>query len=90
MERAVEAALAGEPLYPDDAEFVPSDLPALGRVLDRCMHDQRPVVLVFPDGHEHLLPFDRLVHAEASLFAEVRAAITELLRTSRDRLSSRR
>src|SRR4051812_15704717 len=55
MDRAVIAAMEGGPLYPDGTEFVPADLPGLGRVLDRCARERIPVVLVYPDGHERLM-----------------------------------
>jgi hypothetical protein len=52
MDRAIAAAMEGRPLYPEGTEFVPADLPGLGRVLERCARERRPVVLVHADGRE--------------------------------------
>jgi hypothetical protein len=59
FERAVEAEISGESLYPNHAAFVATDLPASGEIVKRHRTEGRPVVLVFPDGEiELLLPED--------------------------------
>ena len=55
LERAVEAEIRGETLYPDHSAFVATDLPASGEIVKRHRNEGRPAVLVFPDGETELL-----------------------------------
>lgn len=55
LERAVEAEIRGESLYPNHAAFVATDMAASGQVVKRYRSEGRPVVLVFPDGETELL-----------------------------------
>jgi hypothetical protein len=44
--------------YPRGAVFVPSDASYTRKALLRALREEKPVVLVYPDGHE------RIVHGE--------------------------
>lgn len=55
MDAAIDAAIAGEPIYPNDTLFVGSDLEGLGEVLRRGAREDFPVLIVYPDGEERLL-----------------------------------
>lgn len=55
LERAVDAEVRGESLYPNHAAFVATDLPGSGEIVKRHRSEGRPVVLVFPDGETELL-----------------------------------
>jgi len=35
--------------------FVPADLPAFETIMDRCLADNRPIVVIYPDGSEQLV-----------------------------------
>lgn len=54
LERAVEAEIRGEPLFPDHSAFVATDIPGSSQIVKRYRSEGRPVV-VFPDGETELL-----------------------------------
>lgn len=47
---AVDQAIAGETSYPDRAEFVDADSPALGQTISEAHRDGRAVVLCYADN----------------------------------------
>ncbi|MGH2990483.1 MAG: hypothetical protein ACRDMA_11580 [Solirubrobacterales bacterium] len=55
LQGAVDAEIRGDPLYPNHAAFVATDMAASGQVVKRYRSEGRPVVLVFPDGETELL-----------------------------------
>src|SRR4051812_23176206 len=61
FERELSDAMAGRPRWPEGAAFVSADVPELASVISRYGREGRPVVLVYPDGRELLIHFDRKV-----------------------------
>jgi hypothetical protein len=55
FDAAIDAAIAGKPLYPNGAEFVAADMPGLGRVLAECARRRSTVVLIYGDGEERII-----------------------------------
>jgi len=55
MDAAIQAAIDGEPIYPDRTVFVGSDHAKLGDVMRRRALERAPVLIVYPDGEERLL-----------------------------------
>lgn len=43
-------------VYPNDTVFVAADLPRFGKVIERALLKEKPVVVVYPDGRERLIP----------------------------------
>lgn len=41
--------------YPGDTVFIPSDLPDFREVFTRHMRDEKPVVVIYPDGRERMV-----------------------------------
>jgi hypothetical protein len=53
---AIDSATHGVERYPSGTAFIDAErLDELGPVFARYIRDHRPVVLVFPDGDEHLI-----------------------------------
>lgn len=42
--------------YPNDVVFIPADNPDFGSMIGRCLCEDRPIVVVYPDGRERLIP----------------------------------
>jgi len=42
--------------YPNDVVFVASDLPDFGSIMQRALKKEQPILVVFPDGSERLIP----------------------------------
>jgi hypothetical protein len=56
FDAAIEDGIAERPArYPNGAAFVGADLPGLGEILARNAREDRPVVLVYPDGEEWIV-----------------------------------
>jgi hypothetical protein len=56
FDAAIEDAIAERPSqYPNGASFVGADLPGLGAILAEYAREERPVVLVYPDGSERII-----------------------------------
>jgi len=56
MDRAIDLELASEPVpYPKPATFIDADEPYAGREIARALKNGNAVVLVSPDGQEHIL-----------------------------------
>lgn len=56
FDAAIEDAIAERPSrYPNGAAFVGADMPGLGAILAQNAREQRPVVLVYPDGEEWVI-----------------------------------
>jgi hypothetical protein len=61
MGAAIEANIAGFPMYPDGTAFVAADLDGIGAILVEHARERSPIVIVYPDGEERLLvPSPRL------------------------------
>lgn len=42
--------------YPNDVSFIASDLPGFGKAISRALLREKPIVVVYPDGRERLIP----------------------------------
>jgi hypothetical protein len=42
--------------YPNDVVFVAADLPDFGIVMRRALKKEQPILVVFPDGSDRLIP----------------------------------
>lgn len=42
--------------YPNDTVFIPADAPGFGAMMQKRLGEDRPIVVVFPDGRERLIP----------------------------------
>jgi len=55
FDRITELMLADEIDIPNRAVFVPADLPGFGEVMKRRLAEDRPIVVIYPDGTERLI-----------------------------------
>jgi hypothetical protein len=62
MDRAIDAAIAGDPIYPDGAAFINGDDPAAGSAIRRALDEGRHVVLAYADGTTRLLRGEAISH----------------------------
>lgn len=42
--------------YPNDVVFVAADLPDFGIVMRRALKKEKPILVVYPDGSDRLIP----------------------------------
>jgi hypothetical protein len=42
--------------YPNDVSFIAADLPGFGEAMAEALLEGKPIVVVFPDGRERLIP----------------------------------
>jgi len=56
FDRLIELVLSDEPEYPNDTVFIPADAPAFGEMMLKELGVDRPIVVVFADGRERLIP----------------------------------
>jgi len=42
--------------YPNDVVFVAADLPDFGTIMRRALKKEKPILVVYPDGSERLIP----------------------------------
>jgi hypothetical protein len=42
--------------YPNDVVFVAADLPDFGIIMQRALKKEQPILVVYPDGSERLIP----------------------------------
>jgi hypothetical protein len=82
MDAAIEDAIAGRrPRYPADAVFIGADLPTLGDLLAGYAREQRPVVLVYPDGAERVInPREPDAATLAGIIGQLVVLIRDLIR----------
>ena len=55
FDREIDEAIAGRPQYPNGTVYMPSDVEWLDQSLRQAALDRKPVVVVYPDGHETFL-----------------------------------
>jgi hypothetical protein len=54
--RVIEAIKADKFDYPNDATFIAADLPDFGQMMQDALREERPIVVVFSDGAERIIP----------------------------------
>jgi hypothetical protein len=42
--------------YPNDVVFVAADLPDFGIIMRRALKKEKPIIVVYPDGSDRLIP----------------------------------
>jgi hypothetical protein len=42
--------------YPNDTVFIAADLSDFGKVISRALLKEKPIVVVYPDGSERVIP----------------------------------
>jgi hypothetical protein len=42
--------------YPNNSSFIPADHPDFGAMIGRRLREDRPIVVVYADGRERLIP----------------------------------
>ncbi len=42
--------------YPNDSVFIPADHPDFGAMIGRRLREDKPIVVVYADGRERLIP----------------------------------
>jgi hypothetical protein len=56
FERVISKLEADEFDYPNDVVFLPADHPDFGAMIGNRLQEERPIIVVFPDGRERLIP----------------------------------
>ena len=56
FDRVTQAIEADDWRYPNDVVFVPADLPEFGQVFLKALSKKTPIIVVYPDGRERLIP----------------------------------
>jgi hypothetical protein len=56
FDRVTKAIELDEYDYPNDVVFVAADLPDFGIVMRRALKKEQPIIVVYPDGSERLIP----------------------------------
>ncbi|HEX4670487.1 MAG TPA: hypothetical protein VH275_11010 [Solirubrobacterales bacterium] len=56
FDRVTKAIELDEYDYPNDVVFVAADLPDFGIVMRGALKKEQPIIVVFPDGSERLIP----------------------------------
>ena len=62
FDRVTKAIEADEFDYPNDVTFIAADLPDFGLMIQRALQEDRPIVVMFPDGVERLIPAPTTPH----------------------------
>lgn len=57
FDRVIEAIEKDDFDYPNDVIFIPADAKDFGVMMRRSLLKEQPIVVVFPDGTECLIPF---------------------------------
>jgi hypothetical protein len=55
FDRVTALMLAEEIDLPNGSVFVPADLPTFETIMDRHLAENRPIVVIYPDGSEQLV-----------------------------------
>jgi hypothetical protein len=56
FDRVCALIRADEYDYPNDALFIAADVPHFGKGMLRALREDRPIVVVFADGRERIIP----------------------------------
>jgi hypothetical protein len=56
FDRVTKAIELDEYDYPNNVVFVAADLPDFGLVMRRALKKEKPILVVYPDGTERLIP----------------------------------
>ena len=56
FDRVTRAIELDEFDYPNDVVFVAADLPDFGAIMRRALKKEKPILVVYPDGTDRLIP----------------------------------
>lgn len=56
FDRVISKLEADEFDYPNDVVFIPADHPDFGTMIGSSLRENRPIMIVYPDGRERLIP----------------------------------
>ncbi len=65
FDRVTELLLADEIDVPNDSVFVPADMPGFDRAMNRRLLEDKPIVVIYPDGSEQVIQPDEVRAAGA-------------------------
>jgi hypothetical protein len=55
FDRVAELIVADEIDVPNRSVFIPADIPDFGSVMRRALLEERPIVVIYPDGCERVI-----------------------------------
>jgi hypothetical protein len=56
FDRVTKAIELDEFDYPNEVVFIAADLPDFGIIMRRALKKEQPIIVVYPDGSERLIP----------------------------------
>lgn len=55
FDRVAELIVADEIDVPNRSVFIPADIPAFGSVMKSALLEDKPIVVIYPDGYERVI-----------------------------------